>query len=93
MHTTAKTAKTETYNMHPLAPDLSGLDDAELQTKYSELSKRVMIAQRMGMGDAMMQLMMLMEDYTAEMQRRQEKMMEKLMQQTGKEFKDIIDIS
>lgn len=77
--------------MHPLAPDLSQLSDDELQKKTSELQKKMMQAYTFGNTDLAIQLQMLLEDYTAEVQRRQAKMMEELMAKSDK-FKDIIDI-
>ena len=77
--------------MHPLTPDLSQLSDDELQKKTSELQKKMMQAYQFGNTDLSMQLQMLLEDYTMEVQRRQAKMMEELMAKSDK-FKGIIDI-
>lgn len=76
--------------MHPLAPDLSGLSNDELLTKYNELNTKFMMASRTGSG-VIMQMNMLLEDYRAELRRRQEKM---LSDATNKNpnFKNIIDI-
>jgi hypothetical protein len=76
--------------MHPLAPDLSGLSNDELLTKYNELNTKFMMASRTGSG-VVMQMNMLLEDYRAELRRRQEKM---LSDATNKNpnFKNIIDI-
>jgi hypothetical protein len=70
--------------MHPLAPDLSQLSDDELQ-------KKMIQAYTFGNTDLAVQLQMLLEDYTMEVQRRQAKMMEELMAKSDK-FKGIIDI-
>lgn len=77
--------------MHPLTPDLTQLSDDELQKKQSELQKKMMQAYQFGNTDLAMQLQMLLEDYTMEVQRRQAKMMEELMAKSDK-FKGIIDI-
>jgi len=76
--------------MHPLAPDLSGLSNDGLLTKYNELNTKFMMASRTGSG-VVMQMNMLLEDYRAELRRRQEKM---LSDATNKNpnFKNIIDI-
>ena len=76
--------------MHPLAPDLSELSNDELLTKYNELNTKFMMASRTGSG-VIMQMNMLLEDYRAELRRRQEKM---LSDATNKNpnFKNIIDI-
>lgn len=77
--------------MHPLAPDLTKLSDDELQKKQSELQKKMMQAYTFGNTDLAIQLQMLLEDYTMEVQRRQAKMMEELLAKSDK-FKGIIDI-
>ena len=61
--------------MHPLAPDLSGLSDDELQKKYNELNNRINAAYRMGNNDLVMQVQLLMQDYQMEIGARQRKMM------------------
>lgn len=78
--------------MHPLAPDLSGLSDDELQKKYNELNTRVNAAYRMGSMDLIAQIQMLLEDYQVEIGARQRKMMADLQKKAGKDFDDIIDI-
>lgn len=77
--------------MHPLTGDLSVLTTEELHKKYAELTKKLSQAYRMGMGDAVQQLQMLMGDYLSEIQRRNEKMLEEMASKTA-EFKNIIDI-
>lgn len=82
--------------MHPLGPELSGLSDDELHKKFSELQKRYTQCWRSGPTSVLPQLQMLMDDYQAEIQRRNAKMMEDMMrkaEQNGKGFKGIIDIS
>jgi hypothetical protein len=76
---------------HPLVGDLSGLTNDELHKKYAELTKRIGQAYRMGMGDAVQQLNMILNDYQSEVQRRNEKMLAD-MESKSAEFKHIIDI-
>lgn len=78
--------------MHPLAPDLSDLSDDELQKKYNELNNRINTAYRMGNGDLVMQVQLLIQDYQMEIGARQRKMMEDLQKKAGKDFDDIINI-
>lgn len=78
--------------MHPLAPDLSGLSDDELQKKYNELNNRINAAYRMGNMDLVMQVQLLLQDYQMEIGARQQKMMADLQKRAGKDFDDIIDI-
>ncbi len=77
--------------MHPLIGDLSVLTDTELHEKYSDLTKRLNQAYRMGYHDAVHQLQMFIMNYQAEIARRNEKMLAALAEKTP-EFKNIIDI-
>jgi hypothetical protein len=77
--------------MHPLTPDLSGLSDDELHKKRAELSNRMQFAYRMGHGDMIGQIQMVMGDYDMEVQRRNQKMLDDL-EKNSKTFKDKIDI-
>lgn len=77
--------------MHPLVPDLSNLSMDELNTKYSDLMKKMTMAQRTGSGAVLSQMMLVMEDYRNEIQRRHQKMLEDATNKTGA-YKNIIDI-
>ena len=78
--------------MHPLTPDLTSLTDDELHKKRSELQNRLMFSYRMGNGDLVSQLSMLMQDYDMEIQARNQRMMDQL-QKSSKNFGNIIDIN
>jgi ribosomal protein L29 len=78
--------------MHPLGPNLTGLSDADLQKKYSELQKRLGQAYRFGPQSIIPQLQMIMEDYQAEISLRMQKQMAEL-DKSSKNPKGIIDIS
>lgn len=77
--------------MHPLTPDLSVLSDDELHKKRAELSNRMQFAYRMGHGDMIGQIQLVMGDYDMEVQRRNQKMLDDL-EKNSKTFKDKIDI-
>lgn len=62
--------------MHPLAPDLTALTEEELHTKRGELQNRLGYAYRIGNGDLVGQLQLLLQDYAMEVDRRNQKMME-----------------
>ena len=79
--------------MHPLGPDLTGLSDDELHTKYGELQKRFGQAYRFGPQGIIPQLQMLMQDYQAEISLRNQKQLEELNKNTGRGPKGIVDIS
>ena len=74
---------------HPLAPDLSKLTDDELHTKHAELVNRMGFAYRMGHGDMVMQMQLLLDDYATEVAKRNQKMLDS----TGKNFSDKINIT
>lgn len=77
--------------MHPLTPDLSGLNDAELQKKHAELVGKLTQSYRYGNAALVSQLQMIIEDYNYELRRRQEKLMQEMSEKNDK-FKNIIDI-
>jgi len=77
--------------MHPLTPDLSKLTMDELSKKHSDLLSRITYAYRIGQADMMQQLQMLLQDYQAELDMRNQKQLEE-MQKASKNFKGIIDI-
>jgi hypothetical protein len=77
--------------MHPLTPDLSDLTDADLQKKHADLISRLTQSYRYGNAAMVSQLQMLLEDYQAEIRRRQEKLMQEMSEKNDK-FKNIIDI-
>ena len=56
--------------MHPLGNDLTQLKEEELNTKFSELMKRLNQAHRFGPASVIPQLQMLIQDYQSEIQRR-----------------------
>jgi hypothetical protein len=77
--------------MHPLAPDLSGISDDELHKKRAELQNRMVFAYRMGHGDIIGQIQLLLGDYDMEIQKRNQKMLDD-MNRNNPNFKDKIDI-
>lgn len=77
--------------MHPLTPDLSTLSDDDLHKKRAELMNRLMFAYRMGHSDVVGQAQLILGDYDAEIQRRNQKMLDD-MQKNNPNFKDKIDI-
>lgn len=81
--------------MHPLAQDLSSLTDDELHKKFGELQKKYQQAYRFGPQELVPQIMMIMDHFQTEIQRRNQKQMEEMVkksEENGKGFKDIIDI-
>lgn len=56
--------------MHPLASDLSGLKDSEVESKLNELTKKYFQASRLGNQDLLTQLSMFVNIYREEMSNR-----------------------
>jgi hypothetical protein len=75
--------------MHPLAPDLSKLTDEELHSKHAELVNRMTFAYRMGHGEMVGQMQLLMADYANEVAVRNQR----LLDNSGKNFSDKINIT
>jgi len=69
--------------VHPLTPDLTKLTDDELHTKRAELHNRIGFAYRMGHGDMIQQLQLLLQDYDIEIQDRNRKLLDQA-QKTGR---------
>ena len=62
--------------MHPLTNDLSKLTDEELHSKRSDLQNKLSFAYRMGHGDMVNQLQLVLGDYAMEVETRNHKMLE-----------------
>lgn len=77
--------------MHPLSPDLTALSDNDLHKKHGEIVSKLNQAYRIGPFGIIGQLQMVLNDYQAEIQRRNAKMMED-MARKGKDLGGIIDI-
>lgn len=56
--------------MHPLASDLSGMKDSEVEAKLNELTKKYFQATRLGNPDLLTQLSMFVNIYREEMSNR-----------------------
>ena len=76
---------------HPLAPDLSGMSQDELNKKAAELSSRLNQAYRFGPSGAVQQIQMLQVHYQEELNRRYQKQMDDIAQKNP-DFNKIIDI-
>lgn len=64
--------------MHPLTEDLSKLNDQELFKKISDLTNYLTQSYRLNNYSVVGQIHMLLEDYTAEANRRHQKTLEEL---------------
>jgi hypothetical protein len=73
--------------MHPLTNDLSKLTDEELHSKRSDLQNKLSFAYRMGHGDMINQLQLVLGDYAMEVETRNQRMLEQA-QKSGRLGKD-----
>lgn len=79
--------------MHPLTPDLSKLTDDEVHTKRAELHNRLSFAYRMGHGDIVHQLQLLLGDYDIEIQTRNQKLLDQAQKSGRLAGSDSMDIT
>lgn len=77
--------------MHPLTPDLTALTDDELHKKVSELTTKLTQSYRFANYELAGQVHMMLDDYQAEVGRRQQKSLDELLSK-NKQFDKIIDI-
>lgn len=77
---------------HPLIGNIDNLTMDELQTKITELNKKLMIAHRSGNGYLTQQVQMALETFQNKLRERQEAEWER-QRKSGTDFADKIDIS
>ena len=78
---------------HPLTPNLTKLTDSELTKKINELNQRLVWAHtNLSHGSAVGQILMLLDDYKAEQQRRNIEKNEKIYKDQGKDWDSLIDV-
>jgi|688.fasta_scaffold966643_2 hypothetical protein len=76
---------------HPLVDSVTHLKDEELYNKITELTNKMNSAYRLGSGDALRQMQMIMQHYQDELANRNRKRLED-MEKNSKNFSKIIDI-
>lgn len=77
--------------MHPLQIDLTKLSDNDLEEKIRELTKKYTTVLQVS-PSASTQLLMLLEDYKIEQQLREQKKIEAMNKELGKDLDDLINI-
>lgn len=78
-------------SFHPLVEDISHLKDEELYSKITELTSKMNSAYRLGSGEVLRQMHMIMSHYQNELANRNRKRLED-MEKNSKNFSKIIDI-
>ena len=87
-----RTEKGRTKMNHPLTGNLQDLSDTDLQKKITELGKRLVFAHQTGNAQMIQQLEMLMQDYREVSQNRDRQRTEKMQDNNGKDWDDLIDV-
>jgi hypothetical protein len=77
---------------NPLVGDLSKLKDPELENKILELTKKYYSAMRLGMGGSAQQIIITLNMYKSELQKRQREAMETTIKKQDKDLDDLINI-
>jgi hypothetical protein len=79
---------------HPLVSDLNSLKDLDIENKITELGKKWAIAARMGNGDLASQILIVLEQYKFEQQKRSfEKTQKVSVNNQDKNLDDLININ
>jgi hypothetical protein len=78
---------------HPLLPNVSELKDLDLENKITELSRKYSIAARSGNGGLCSQILLVLEDYKAEQQRRLMERTKVSMKNQDKDLNDLINVN
>ena len=79
--------------MHPLIPDLTKLSEEELHNKRTELQNRLGYAYRIGNGEMVHQLQLLLQDYAFEVERRYKKLLDDNQRTNPKNNNDPKDLT
>jgi hypothetical protein len=75
--------------MHPLSGDLSELKEADLESKISDLTKKYFLASNLDMKN---QIASLLDDYNAELRKRRDEQLKKMMETRDKSLDKLIKI-
>ena len=77
---------------NPLLGDLTVLKDQELETRLSDLGRKLGIAYRLGNGGVVNQISIALEALRDEMARRQAEATKKLLQKQNKDLDGLINV-
>lgn len=76
--------------MHPLAGDLSNLKDSEVETKIHELTNKYFMVSNLEVRN---QISALLDDYNAELAKRRNAQLQKMMDNRDKSLDKLIKVS
>ena len=77
---------------NPLTPNLGDLKDADIDSKISDLNKKYVIAARSGNGGLSTQILLALEEYKSEQQRRLLEKTKVAVKNQTKDFTTLINI-
>ena len=79
--------------LHPLLNDLTDLKDLDIENKISELGRKYTIAARSGNGGLCSQILMALDEFRAESQRRMLEKSRISLKNQDKDLDDLINVS
>lgn len=78
---------------HPLLDDPRKIRDQDLDDKIQELSKKYYLAARMGQGGVCAQILVALDMYKAESERRRLESVKSVMKKQNKDLDDLINVN
>lgn len=78
---------------HPLIDNYTLLKDADLEKKILDLTKKYHIAARLGQGTACQQILIILETYKEELQKRQNNSLKSAVDKQNKDLDDLINVN
>ena len=78
---------------HPLAENPTKLKDQELEDKILDLTKKYQIAMRMGHGGIGNQIVIALEMYREELNRRRDEAIKSTFKKQNKDLDDLINVN
>lgn len=78
---------------HPLLPDMSTFKDTDIDNKIAELSRKYSIAARSGDGGLCSQILMALDGFKAEQQRRFSEKTKIAVKNQDKDLGDLINVN
>ena len=77
---------------HPFSGDLSKLSDKEIIDKLGDLNKKLMMSYQYRHAQLTNQVQLMCMDYTDELRRREQEAFDKMQEENGDDWNDVINI-
>jgi hypothetical protein len=78
---------------HPLLPNIAEIKDLDLENKITELGRKYTFAARSGNGSLCSQILLVLEEYKAEQQRRLMERSKVSIKNQDKDLDDLINVN